>query len=303
MTDSPGDSKAPRTVAGESEDGGLGGGSRDEDAAADSLKFGASDSAHTRETQNARELGLARGLSQIRLAAAFLTILPCGPATTASPAAVAASFGWFPLVGFALGLALCAMDWMLKPVLGGALRAVCIVMILTAVTGALHLDGVADTADALGAGSNRERVLQILHDSRIGSFGAIALIFVLVLKVFAIAGSSGAHRYAAIYMAPGLGRWAMVALASGLDYLRPEGAGAALLSYDRRRNLKLATIIAVIALVPLVMLHALRACVIAALVTLALRSFYRRWIGGVTGDLIGAAGELVETAVLVAVAG
>ena len=56
-----------------------------------------------------------------------------------------------------------------------------------------------------------------------------------------------------------------------------------------------------IALVPLVTLHALRACVIAALVTLALRSFYRRWVGGVTGDLIGAAGEIVETAVLIAV--
>jgi adenosylcobinamide-GDP ribazoletransferase len=91
----------------------------------------------------------------------------------------------------------------------------------------------------------------------------------------------------------------MVALASGLDYLRTEGAGATMLSRDRRRNLKVATVTTVIALVPIVMFHALRACVIAAIATLALRSFYRRWIGGVTGDLIGAAGEIVETAVLV----
>ena len=106
-----------------------------------------------------------------------------------------------------------------------------------------------------------------------------------------------------LYMAPGLGRWAMVALASGLDYLRAEGVGAAMLSHDRRRNLRVATVIAVVALAPLVMLHALRACLIAAAVTLALRAFYRRWLGGVTGDLIGAAGELVETAVLIALAG
>ena len=65
-----------------------------------------------------------------------------------------------------------------------------------------------------------------------------------------------------------------------------------MLSRDRRRNLKMATLTAVIALVPLVTLHALRACVVAALVTLVLRSFYRRWVGGVTGDLIGAAGEI-----------
>jgi adenosylcobinamide-GDP ribazoletransferase len=249
------------------------------------------------------EYGFARWLRQVRLATAFLTILPAGLEIDAAPADVAASFGWFPLVGFGVGLALCAVDWALTPLFGHVLRAVLIVLVLTAVTGAVHLDGVADTADALGAGRNRERALEILRDSRIGSFGSIALYFVLGLKVVAIAGAGGAGRYAAIFMAPGLGRWAMVALASGLDYLRAEGAGAAMLSRDRRRNLSVATVTAVVALGPLVMFHALRACLVAAAVTLALRSFYRRWLGGVTGDLIGAAGELVETAVLIAVAG
>jgi adenosylcobinamide-GDP ribazoletransferase len=250
-----------------------------------------------------RNFDLARGLLQLRLAAAFLTILPVGPAETAPPEDVAASFGWFPLIGFGLGITLCAIDRVLAPLFDNGMRALLVVLILTVMTGALHLDGLADTADALGAGSDRARVLQILRDSRIGTFGAIALIIVVVFKVFALAGSSGSQHYAALYMAPGLGRWAMVAMASGLDYLRTEGAGAVMLSRDRRRNLKVATLTAVIALVPLVMMHAVRACVIAAIATLALRSFYRRWIGGVTGDLIGAAGEIVETAVLIAVAG
>jgi adenosylcobinamide-GDP ribazoletransferase len=251
--------------------------------------------------RNANGFEHARWLLQIRLAAAFLTILPIAPARTESTADVAASFGWFPLVGFILGLALCALDWILKPLFGDAMRAVWIVMTLAAITGTLHLDGLADTTDALAAGTDRTRVLDILRDSRIGTFGALALIFVIVLKVFAIAGSAGPQRYAAIYMAPGLSRWAMVALTSGLEYLRAEGAGSAMLARDRRRNLKVATITSVIALIPVVMFHALRACVVAALVTLALRSFYRRWLGGVTGDLIGAAGEIVETAVLIAV--
>jgi adenosylcobinamide-GDP ribazoletransferase len=250
-----------------------------------------------------RNFDLARFFLQLRLAAAFLTILPAGPAEAASSEDVAASFGWFPLVGFGIGLALCGIDRMLAQVFDNGMRALLVVLILTTLTGGLHLDGLADTADALSAGNDRERVLQILRDSRIGSFGAIALIFVIVMKVFALAGSAGSQRYAALYMAPGLGRWAMVAMASGLDYLRAEGAGAVMLSRDRRRNLKVATITAVIALIPLVMMHALRACVIAAIATLAMRSFYRRWIGGVTGDLIGAAGEIVETAVLIAAAG
>jgi len=249
-----------------------------------------------------REFDIARWLLQVRLAISFLTILPVGPAKASAAADVAASFGWFPLVGFGLGLTLCAMDRVLAPLLSRSLRAVLVVLALTVVTGALHLDGIADTADALGAGRDRERALEILHDSRIGSFGSIALFFVLALKVLAIAGTGGSQRYATLYMAPGLSRWAMVALVSGLDYLRPEGVGAKLLSRDRRRNLRVATVTAVIALAPLVTLHSLRACLIAAAVTLALRALYRRWLGGVTGDLIGAAGELVETAVLIALA-
>jgi len=265
-------------------------------------------SAATDEDSHATPLGrsratdLAQWLLQIRLAAAFLTILPVGPPDPAPSSDIAASFGWFPLIGFGLGLTLCAIDWLLTPLFGHALRAVLIVLVLTTLTGALHLDGVADTADAFAAGRNRERALEILRDSRIGSFGAIALIFVIGLKALAIAGSGGSGRYAMLYMAPGLGRWAMVALTSGLDYLRAEGAGAAMLSRDRRRNLRLATFSAVIGLAPLVLLHALRACLVAAVATLALRAFYRRWLGGVTGDLIGAAGELVETAVLIALA-
>ncbi len=262
----------------------------------------AGENSHGADSHDGPESNAAQWLLQIRLAATFLTILPVGTAGAAQSTDVAASFGWFPLVGFGVGLTLCAIDWLLAPFFGHALRAVLVVLILTVLTGALHLDGVADTADALGAGRHRERALEILRDSRIGSFGAIALFFVIALKVVALAGSGGSERYAMLYMAPGLGRWAMVALASGLDYLRAEGAGAAMLSRDRRRNLRVATVTAVIALTPLVTLHALRACVVAAAASLALRAFYRRWLGGVTGDLIGAAGELVETAVLIALA-
>jgi adenosylcobinamide-GDP ribazoletransferase len=263
----------------------------------------AGESPHPPPAHRSRKFDIAQWLLEMRLAIAFLTILPVGPANTAASADVAASFGWFPLVGFGIGSILCAVDWLLAPLFGHALRAVLIVLILTVLTGALHLDGVADTADALGAGRNRKRALDILRDSRIGSFGAIALFFVIGLKIIAIAGSGGAQHYAMLYMAPGLGRWTMVALAGGLDYLRAEGVGAAMLSRDRRRNLRIATVTAVVALAPLVTLHAFRACLIAAAVTVALHGFYLRWIGGVTGDLIGAAGELVETAVLIGLAG
>lgn len=237
--------------------------------------------------------------TRIRLAAAFLTILPVAPSAQADPADVAASYGWFPLVGFLIGVALCVFDRALAPVLNPSLRSILVIAALTAVTGAVHLDGLADAADALGAGRDRARTLEILRDSRIGSFGAIALIFILTLKFAALASADPANRGAALILAPGLGRWAMVAVARGLDYLRPSGAGSGLLAETDDRNLRVATIIALAGVALFAVRRPLAAIIAAAALAYALRALYRRWLGGITGDLIGAAGEIIETAVLI----
>lgn len=239
-------------------------------------------------------------LKQIRLAAGFLTIFPFVDGRSSTPEEVSASLGWFPLVGFAIGSALAAEDYLLGFACGGAIRAALTVMTLSIITGAVHLDGLADTADALGAGRDRKRALEILRDSRIGTFGASALFFALALKILAIAATAGKLRYAALWLAPGLARWAMVALAYRLDYLRADGAGTMLLAHDSRRNFILASLVAIAGVLPLVGCNSLRVSTIAIATTLALGAFYRKWLGGLTGDLIGAAGEIVETAALLA---
>ncbi|MGO9602166.1 MAG: adenosylcobinamide-GDP ribazoletransferase [Candidatus Binataceae bacterium] len=237
-------------------------------------------------------------LVELRLAASFLTILPVGPAR-ADNEAVAASFGWFPIVGFGIGVALTFEDYLLGHLFSVALRSALVILSLTAVTGAVHLDALADTADALGAGRDRDRALSILHDSRIGSFGAAAVFLSLALKVIALASISGSRRYVAIFAAAGIARWAMVAVASGLEYLRSEGgAGTALLKRDPG-NLALASLATAGALLPIFSLRVAGSAIAAVLLTAAARWFYRRWLGGVTGDLIGACGEIVEIAVLI----
>lgn len=246
--------------------------------------------------------GLAGALDQIRLAASFLTIIPLLDQRPRAPEAVARSFGWFPLIGFVLGAILALADYLLHGILGPAARAAVIVIALVVVTGAVHLDGLADTADALGAGRDSARALEILRDSRIGTFGAIALFFVLTLKLAALASLSGARRYTAIGLAPGLARWAMVLVAEGLTYLRAEGAGAAMLRQGSLRNWRAATIVALAGVALVHSLAGLAAAIVALAIALAMRGFYRRWLGGVTGDLIGATGEIVETAVLLALA-
>ena len=242
--------------------------------------------------------------AELRLAASFLTIVPFvsrdGPPRALDDESVAASFGWFPLVGFAIAVGLVIEDVILSRFFDLTIRSILIVLSLTIVTGALHLDGLADTADALGAGRDRARALVILRDSRIGSFGAAAVFFALALKVVALATLYGARRYAAIFAAVGLARWAMVAVADRIPYLRAEGAGSALLSADSEwRNLLIASLTAVAAMLPLVSWTVLAAIIAAIVIVLAMRAFYRRWLGGVTGDLIGACGEVVEIAVLI----
>ena len=243
-------------------------------------------------------------LDEFPLAVSFLTILPVIDRSPASEETVAGSLTWFPLVGFLLGLALVGEDWILAHIFAQVIRSVLIVISLTVVTGAVHLDGLADTADALGAGRDRDRALDILRDSRVGTFGASAIFFDLTLKILALSTLAGHRRYAALIVAPMLARWAMLLVAAGLPYLRDLGLRLALLSGS---NLgRRASVVAVFTLVVMLMLGAMRPIALATAVTiaivLAMRLFYRRWLGGVTGDLIGACGELVEIAVLVTMA-
>jgi adenosylcobinamide-GDP ribazoletransferase len=254
--------------------------------------------------QHGREGGTAPAefLSEFRLALSFLTILPVIDERPSSDEAVAASFAWFPLIGFAIGASLCAEDTLLAFLFGQTLRSVLIILSLTVLTGAVHLDGLADMADAFGAGRNRDRALEIMRDSRVGTFGAAAIFFDLALKVLALATIAGTHRRIALLIAIGFSRWAMTAVAKSLDYLRSDGAGSALLKSQSRWGTPSDWIYGFGGLFLGIYLGVLREVLITIVIVIAAAWFYRRWLGGLTGDLIGACGEIVEIAILIAMA-
>ncbi len=241
-------------------------------------------------------------LTELRLAVSFLTIIPVIDQRPTSEDTVAASFAWFPVVGCLIGIALAAEDWLLSYVFAQVIRSVLIVISLTVITGAVHLDGLADTADALGAGRNRTRALDILRDSRVGTFGASAIFFDLTLKILALSTLAGPRRYAALIIAPTLARFAMVMVGMGIPYLRESGSGTALLnSQSPGWRMRVAVIFLIIDCA--ILLSPFRtvgvlAVSIALLTAFLIHLFYRRWLGGVTGDLIGACGEIIEIAVL-----
>jgi len=245
--------------------------------------------------------GRGRLLLQIRLAVSFLTIIPI-PIKYADESDVAASMAWFPLVGLAMGVAFASEDYVLAFLFGHALRSALIVLSMAILSGALHLDGLADTADALGAGRDRNRALEILRDSRIGTYGAIAIFFALGLKVLSLAALSGRPRLAVLILAPMLARWALVAVSYKIDYLRSSGAGSSMLGSVDARNLAIASAIILVAMLPFLSWQTFGMYATAIPTAFILRKFYRRWLGGITGDLIGACGEIIEVLALLTIA-
>lgn len=167
-------------------------------------------------------------------------------------------------------------------------------------TGALHEDGLADAADGFGGGSTPERVLEIMKDSRIGSYGAVALILVIITKLASLASLSRVDIVTGLIAGHTLARWSSVPLLSGLPYLGTKGAafGGTVSAW----RLAVASVVAVGICALALQRRALIAILVGLGVTLAAGVYFRRRLGGVTGDCLGAANQLVELAVYLALA-
>jgi adenosylcobinamide-GDP ribazoletransferase len=240
-------------------------------------------------------------LSSFALALSFLTILrvPLLPSRTAGPKELAAGFVYFPAVGALLGGIWVVLAMALRTLLPHGVTAVLLTLVMALLTRGLHLDGLADLADGVGGGFTPERRLEIMKDSRIGTFGAAALILFLALKIVALHVLVQEHQWHALFLAPMLSRLGMVLGAYRSIYARPEGGlGKSFceqLSFPQMLAALLITLAGMVLTSPILgalILLSLLACVGA------LRLASRRWLGGVTGDVLGAINEISEAVLL-----
>jgi adenosylcobinamide-GDP ribazoletransferase len=233
------------------------------------------------------------------IALAFLTRLPLDPGVI-DQGDLAGALPAFPAVGLLLGWALVLLDATLARFLPAEVRAALLVVVLAATTGGLHLDGVADLCDALGGGrGERERMLEILRDSRIGAHGAAGVSLLLVTKVAALAAvlqSRGSH---GVLLFAAAARFAVVPCVVWFRYAREEGLGAPFRGAGSGEVLAAAAIF-VLACVVTAPAHGLAAGFTALLVALGLAAWVNRKLRGLTGDVYGAAIEVAEVAFLVA---
>jgi adenosylcobinamide-GDP ribazoletransferase len=238
-------------------------------------------------------------LRPLAVAFGFLTRVPV-PVGRLEPRDLGRAVAWFPAVGAALGATLVVAHRALAGHLAPGPVALVLVALHAALTGALHLDGVADVFDALGGGrGQRDRMLAILRDSRIGAHGAVTVSLVLAGKLIATAELVAHDAAWALYANPIAARWAVVPLVVAFPCARPDGLGTSFHRHAGARQLAAATLIAALALGWLGAPAAVPTLA-AALAALAIALWLHRHLGGLTGDVHGAAIEAAELAFLVA---
>jgi adenosylcobinamide-GDP ribazoletransferase len=240
---------------------------------------------------------MSRILQDIAAAFQFLTRLPLSRLTY-RPDALSRSAKFFPLVGLALGAAVAGVYRLLSAHLPTMIVALLIVLLSTLATGGLHEDGLADVADGFGGGSNKAKILEIMKDSRVGSFGVLAIVFSVAGRVLLLASlpSSSVIQYA--ISAEVLCRWTVLPLGIALPGAREQASqGARIARQVSSVSLAVGTLLALAIVGYLLGLSMWIPVVAASAVTLLSGLYYKRRIGGITGDCFGATIQLTLAAV------
>ena len=227
----------------------------------------------------------------------FLTRLPV-PVRELTPADAAAAMAWYPAVGALLAAIVVAVHRGGELLWGLPVAGILAVITLAALTGGLHLDGLADCFDGMGVNGDREKRLQVMHDPRLGGLGTTGLALALLLKCALAAGAGWAGLVTALVLA-------RAPIASQVLAVPPATPGRGLLGWMaaevRPRHAIGAFAMGFLLVAPVALTHPARLAFgagTAALLTFVWDSFWRRTIGGITGDVLGAAIELREIVIL-----
>jgi len=234
----------------------------------------------------------------LAIAIQFLTRIPVRVTGVPSAEEVGASLNYYPLVGLLIGIVLAVAAWALQhaPTLLGA---VLLTVLWVVLTGALHLDGLADSADAwVGGLGDKEKTLRIMKDPACGPAGVVAIVSLLLLKVASLHSLIQFNTVIMIFVAPMLARTAVMLLVSFTPYVRSNGLGTALKQYAKPQLHLAIAVLVIVVLLSLIGKNSLFLVMPLLAVIVLLRYFFMQRLGGITGDLAGAAVEISELTVL-----
>ncbi len=239
----------------------------------------------------------------------FLTIIPLPWRREVSQEEVGRSIVYFPVVGVIIGLILAGLNWLLSLILPPAVVNALLLVALVVITGAIHLDGLIDTCDGLGGHKTIEARWQVMSDSRVGGFGVVGAILLLVVKYVSLNSVPQALMTATLVLMPLLGRWAMVYAVFAYPYAKPSGLGRVFKQEASRGRFVIATIITLGVAIGLARWANIAYFYLAGLVimggiwviTMAMAACLKSRFAGLTGDSYGALNEVAEVFVLILV--
>ena len=239
-------------------------------------------------------------LSDMLSAIGFLTVIPVGRQKLTAERMAAVTV-LFPLAGLLIGGFLVGFDFLVKGILPRQVTDALIIAFLAVITGGLHLDGIADTADGLiGGRGDKEKTLAIMKDSRTGAMGVIAIALLLLVKFMALDSIPSVLRPGALLLAPALSRWGQVLVAYGSRPARSENSLAgSFITHIKPAHFIVASILAVGFGVVFGGTTGLASVAAVAIACLLLKLLFNYSIGGETGDTIGSSSEITEALVFV----
>ncbi|MBN2462830.1 MAG: adenosylcobinamide-GDP ribazoletransferase [Dehalococcoidia bacterium] len=224
----------------------------------------------------------------------FLTIFPTPLRHKVTAKTSGQSLTYFPLVGLILGAVLLGLYYGLSFILPSSVVNALLIITLVILTGAHHLDGFIDTCDGVIAGKPKKERLAIMSDSKVGAFGIVGAILLLLLKYVSL---SAAPILPALLLMPTLSRWVMVSIVLTFPYAKRSGMGLAFKRGATWQRLTIATAIALIVAVALLKLWGLVLMAALWLIAFGIASYFRSRLGGLTGDNYGAINEMAEVLV------
>lgn len=233
------------------------------------------------------------------VAVQFLTRVPVMRTRAAPPDALAEATIFFPVVGLLIGLGAAGLNLVLLPHVNRHVVVVLILIYLVVVAGGLHEDALADSADGFGGGWNKNQILNIMRDSRVGSFGAVAVTLSLLARFVFLAALPRETFNGFLVAGQVISRWTALPLGFFLPSARGlEGQGARVAGGIRFLSLAVGTAITWgIVWVALGPVKCLWTILVSIIVTGATAAYYRARIGGVTGDCLGATNQITEATV------
>ncbi|MBI9085121.1 MAG: adenosylcobinamide-GDP ribazoletransferase [Desulfobacterales bacterium] len=238
-----------------------------------------------------------RMLDRLICALGFLTILPLGRTARFDAMGMIA---FFPVVGIIIGALVSSADMVFSLVFPAPVAGLLDVILLAALTGALHIDGLGDSADGIFSHRPREKALAIMKDSRVGAMGMVVVGCVLALKWSCLTGLD-AHRHLIIIVVPAYARSAMIFAIGRLPYGRPDGGTGHGLFEKPLKMGDYAGLAIPVGLSLFLGWQGLLLNLAFITMTMGLIAFYRKKMGCVTGDMLGAMTEILEATLLLAV--